>query len=159
MKKKDKLKLEEELLNAEIETENYSVEDEVSSLRKQLNQERSKIIQEYREWEKKWKEGMWQYLLDHSRPNQAGNHFVQINIRDKENFWKRVRSRVDGNYKVVNVEDEEDKATFLKAAKKEREFVDRLTIVEYEISKRGTFKDKILLALYKKLRDTLVNYK
>lgn len=108
---------------------------------------------------KQWQAGMWQYLMDHSSPTSSGTHSVHIIIRNKENFWGRVQSRTDGDYRKVRAEREEDLVAHLKACAKEREFASRLDVITYEIRESGSFKDKVILYFYKKMQDYLYNKK
>lgn len=102
-----------------------------------------------------WKKGMWQYLMDHSSPNHAGNHVIYFHIRDKKNFWGRVQSRVDGDYARVNAERTEDRVIHLKTIALEQGFADRMDVVAFEIKNGGSCKDKIALYCYNKLKNYL----
>ncbi len=107
---------------------------------------------------KAWKKGVLQYLLDHSTPTASGTLAVQFYIRDEENFWWRVNQRMQGRYKVVQSQEVLDRTTYLIAKKRERGFISRLDVVEHQIVTKGSCKDKIVLYLYKKIRDYLTNY-
>jgi len=108
---------------------------------------------------KDWKQGMWQYLIDHSSVNQIGNHTIRFQIRSKSNFWARVESRAFGDYKICEAEEKEDIVFYLQAVKKQRAFVERMNVVEFDINNKGSCKSKIALYCYKKLRNYLTNYK
>lgn len=108
--------------------------------------------------EDKLREAVWQYLLDHATVNQSGSHTVTLYIKNKGEFWWRVRQRELGSYKRVVVLEQEDRAEWLQACSRQRGFADRMSVVEYEIGKKGSCKDKIVLYCYKKLRDYLKNY-
>ena len=107
---------------------------------------------------KAWKKGVLQYLLDHSTPTASGTLDIHFYIRDEENFWWRVNQRMQGRYKVVQSQEVLDRTTYLIAKKRERGFISRLDIVEQQIVTKGSCKDKIVLYLYKKIRDYLINY-
>lgn len=109
--------------------------------------------------EEKLKKGIWQYLIDHSSVNESGNHVVHFYIKDKAEFWWRVKARIDGDYHRIKVAEAEDLADWLRANAKRRGFADRIDVVEFEIRRRGSCKDKIVLYCYKKLRDYLIKYK
>lgn len=98
-----------------------------------------------------WKKGMWQYFMDHSTFNNAGNHVVYFHIRDKKNFWGRVQARTDGDFSRVRAERMEDVATHLKTVAKEKGFSDRMDVVTSEIKSSGSCIDKIALYCYNKL--------
>jgi len=66
--------------------------------------------------EKKWKGGVWQYLIDHSKIDKKGTFLVKFYIPNEKEFWKRVRARQNNQYKRANVQVLEDKAN--KRAKK-----------------------------------------
>lgn len=109
--------------------------------------------------EKELKRGIWQYLMDHSKPNHAGHHYIQFTIKDKTNFWGRVQARVDGKYSVIKVEREEELALHLQSRAKENGFADRLDVIEFEIRESGKWWDRLLLSVYKRVRAYLYNRK
>lgn len=109
--------------------------------------------------EDKLREAIWQYLIDHSTVNQSGNHVVTLYIKNKGEFWWRVKQRELGTYKRVILLEAEDRAEWLQSVARSKGFVERMDVVEYEINKRGSCKDKIVLYCYKKLREYLKNYK
>jgi len=63
-----------------------------------------RLAQEERGALTKYKNGLWQYLVDHYRIEPNGNLRVMFYVRDKADFFRRVQARVDGQFMRYEVE-------------------------------------------------------
>jgi len=116
------------------------------------------------------REGVWQYLIDHSHFTETGNLRVAFVIRNKENFWRRCNSRISGQYRRYNLKEIEEKLekdkesrrrdfrhTSLQSHAQEynaRKAVANLQVVE-RIRQGNNYLDKLKLWCYRKLRNNL----
>lgn len=48
--------------------------------------------------EKKMKEAVWQYLIDHSSVADDKMYRIQFHVHSQSDFWARVRARKSGQY-------------------------------------------------------------
>lgn len=107
--------------------------------------------------EDRLKAGIWQYIIDHSFVTHNGGRRVTFVIRDKENFWWRVRARMKGLYSAVNIDEEETMVDELRAHKRMKGFVTYENVRAHQIRQRGTWKEKIMLYAYGIIKQKLFN--
>lgn len=122
--------------------------------------EEERLKQQVKKLEKeneRLKAGVWQYLLDHAFLTFSGAHRVSFVIRDQQSFWWRVKARISGEYRAVKVEEAEMLADELRAKRKQYGFVQYEDIRHHEIRQRGTWKEKVMLYAYDRIRKKLFN--
>lgn len=95
------------------------------------------------------KRAIWQYLIDHSYPYKKGKGYaIRFNIKDKREFFRRVRARELGKFKREDIN--EKKKEVLKYAynyDKVQKRADRLS----ELSRNGGIHIKFLFWLKKRI--------
>lgn len=105
------------------------------------------------------KKGIWQYMIDHSRKCPGGYWRIQIFVWDEENFWRRVKYRIDGAYKRYEVESREamNKEAYAMrlALRINNERSAKMSKIIARIKKEGSIKEKLLLRLYRYCRTHL----
>lgn len=110
------------------------------------------------------RDGVWQYLLDHSHFTAYGNLRISFTINSKESFWQRCEARIQGVYKrydPVKIETKlqeprETRGVYI--GKESKEAQDRALQNKYitsNIDRNGSLIDKAKLWCYRKLRDNL----
>jgi len=52
----------------------------------------------------KLKGAVWQYLVDHSFPYKTGGFAIRFNIKNKNEFFRRVRAREQGKFKREDID-------------------------------------------------------
>lgn len=99
-------------------------------------------------------DALWQYFIDHSRLQKNGYLGIMFYITDIDDFWRRVYARYTGDFQRYDKLEKREKqlnvacSIMLADARKKSEVVNR-------IMKNGTIKERALLWLYQKTRDSL----
>lgn len=57
------------------------------------------------EREKKFKDGLWQYMVDHKRIQPNGYAGIQLYVRNRKDFFERIQARIDGDFERYKVEE------------------------------------------------------
>lgn len=71
--------------------------------------------------EERFREGVWQFLLDHARVLPDGNYQVILTVKNQFHLWMRVNARMEGKYKVNSEEDLKGKKSVTEFAILKRE--------------------------------------
>jgi len=99
-------------------------------------------------FEKKWKQAVWQYIMDHSTPTKDGFK-ITFFVQNEGKFWSKVRARQRGYFKRydLNVLNERQKEVANRTNKSiTREGIRKTRFKQMRrMSKDGSFIQKVRL--------------
>lgn len=103
------------------------------------------------------REAIWQWLIDHSHTLPTGYLRIYCNLKNQDDFWKRVHYRYTGQFERYNKLEKANEQSFAAMKiqqRKAKEFGDRCQ----KISEEGNLYYKIILWLYRKTRNKINKY-
>jgi hypothetical protein len=104
--------------------------------------------------EARLREGVWQYMIDHSHILRDGRYRIIITTSGAANFWKRVDARIRGDYKRYNLEETDNEKQTLSFKIMKRK-MDAFGKICSDVDKGNDYRKKFLLWLYRYTRDKL----
>lgn len=90
----------------------------------------------------KQEDALWQYFIDHSQVQRNGYYMILFFVRGVDDFWKRVSSRANGDYKRYSIQEKEFRL--------ERK-MNSWARLRFKISANGNWLDKFLSWLNQKI--------
>ncbi len=116
-------------------------------------------VQEFRKsFTKKQDDAIWQYLMDHSEIQKNGYWKIYFYIRDRSDFWRRVWARYNKDFERYDLM-EKERVQISKQLKLEKRALKTQSEEISRIETSGTFKEKLLLSIYRFTYRKIFKYK